>query len=600
MAYLALGWVIIQVTDVIVPALNLPDMIKSIVVYIWIIGFPIALFLAWAFELTPEGVRRTNDVSGDESIAKITGQKINYLIIGLLSIAVIFLLLEVKTGDTPVKDELQSIAVLPFVDMSEANDQEYFSDGLSEELLNVLAKIPDLNVAGRTSSFAYKGLNTDLREIGAALSVEHILEGSVRKQNNKVRITAQLIRTEDGFHIWSETYDRELSDIFQVQEDIAKAIVSNMALSMDLSLTHTLITTRTDNIAAYELLLKSKPLLATRGTENLRKALNFLTQATKIAPEYATAWGMLAQAHTLAYYYPDVETRFQGMFYAEDAAMKALRIDPNLSLAHGALGDILKDKNRWSESESQYILALKGDPKNAEANVQYAQLFLRLGRFEKSVELSEVSRLLDPLGMVYNLVSASSYYLLNMPQKSEELYKKTFEISNGTSVFPLGMRFVIGLGKDDLEESKSILKKLIQFNNIEGAPYFNESLVANLDDMDFLNRYLKEAYGIIDNNPEQLNKENVFATIVYAALAANIGNYSLALDFLELEANSTIEYINVDGLILHWASVFDPIQNDPRMKQIRRDYGFVDYWKVNGWADACRAVGDDDFECGIK
>lgn len=599
MAYLALGWVLVQVTDVVVPALKLPETINSIVVYIGFIGFPIALFFAWAFELTPEGMRRTVDVEIDQSISHSTGQKINYIIIGLLSIAVIFLMFDRQNGTAPSPEISKSIAVLPFVDMSEMGDQEYFSDGLSEELLNVLAKIPNLNVAGRTSSFAFKGKDTDLREIGKALSVDHILEGSVRKQGNRVRITAQLIRAEDGFHIWSDTFDGQLSDIFLVQEEISNAIVSNMALSMDISLTPTLITTRTENMQAYELLLQSKSLAATRGQENLNKALELLKQATDIAPDYAAAWGMLAQTHALAYYYPEIETRFEGMFLAEDAAMRALRIDPNSSLAHGALGDILKDKFRWAEAEEQYLLALQNDPNNAEANSQYAQLLMRLGRLRSALDYNEKSRLLDPLGTVYNLGNASTLGLLNVTQKSNELYVKSIEVSNGNTLFPSGMRFVITLGKLPLEESQQILRDLMRYNHLEDAVYFNDALVDNMVDSKLLNTSLTNMFDFFDENPEKINDENVFAGITYAALAANVGNYDLALKFLELEANLSFEYVNFDGLISHWAFVFGPIQNDPRMKKIRRDYGYVDYWKHNGWPDYCYPVGDEDFECNL-
>ncbi|MFT5693423.1 MAG: TolB-like protein, partial [Oceanicoccus sp.] len=233
-AYLALTWLIIQITNIAVPALNLPETLNSIVFYLGLIGFPFALLLAWAFELTPGGLKRSSDVADDASIRADSSRKLNYIVIGMLVfIAAIALwqgqstpaaesgvsrIATIPADNSPAKaaaspskaasDTIRnqhSIAVLPFVNMSSDPEQEYFSDGLSEELLNLLAQIRELKVTGRTSSFAFKGRNEDLRKIGEQLNVATVLEGSVRRSGNRLRITAQLIKVEDGFHLWSET-----------------------------------------------------------------------------------------------------------------------------------------------------------------------------------------------------------------------------------------------------------------------------------------------------------------------------------------------------------------------------------------------------------
>jgi|GEM_PF-6718095 len=221
--YGIVAWVLIQIVDVVMPRLGIPEWGVTLVIVLLAIGLPIALIFARAFELTPEGIKRTREVDPDTSITPDTGHKLNHLIIGILGIAVTYLLvdkffLEDTTDPGAGTSQLQiaempsliSIAVLPFVDMSPDKDQEYFTDGISEELLNLLAKIRDFKVAGRTSSFAFKNKNEDLRVIGEKLGVATILEGSVRKQNDQIRVTAQLVKVDDGYHLWSDTYDRHL------------------------------------------------------------------------------------------------------------------------------------------------------------------------------------------------------------------------------------------------------------------------------------------------------------------------------------------------------------------------------------------------------
>jgi TolB-like protein len=238
-AYAIVAWLLLQVSDTLVPALHLPEWFNSGVAFVLIIGFPIAIILAWAFEMTPEGLKKEKDVDRSQSMTNVTGQKLNNAIIGVLVLALVYFVVDKFVLD-PGRDAAQiatavqdshdqqpepiepansdkSIAVLPFVNMSSDQEQEYFSDGLSEELLNLLAKIPELRVAARTSSFSFKGQSIEIPEIASRLNVDHVLEGSVRKSGNQIRITAQLIQADNGYHLWSETYDRQLDNIFQIQ-----------------------------------------------------------------------------------------------------------------------------------------------------------------------------------------------------------------------------------------------------------------------------------------------------------------------------------------------------------------------------------------------
>ena len=236
-AYVVFAWVVMQVIDVVVEPLRLPDWTATLVLVILMIGMPLALFLSWAYEITPDGVKKTHEVDKDASITPSTGRKLDRMIMGVMAVAIALLVYdrmgapgsgpETKTALDPGAGTVAaaSIAVLPFADLSPGKDQDYFSDGISEELLNALAQIPNLRVAARTSSFQFKGRNLDVAEVGRQLNVAHVLEGSVRRSGTKLRITAQLIDAQTGFHIWSSTYDRELDDIFAIQDEISRAIV---------------------------------------------------------------------------------------------------------------------------------------------------------------------------------------------------------------------------------------------------------------------------------------------------------------------------------------------------------------------------------------
>jgi len=241
-AYAIASWVLIQIIDVISPVFAIPEWAPKLIIILLAVGLVPALVFAWAFEMTSEGIKKEAEVDRSGSIVHQTGRKLNYVITGFLVVAVALLLVErqlrpVVTAEPDVAAEAvtseeprndNSIAVLPFVNMSSDPEQEFFSDGITEQILNSLASVQELKVAGRTSSFAFKGRNEDLRIIGEALGVENILEGSVRKSGTTVRITAQLVQVEDGFHLWSATYDRELTDVFAIQDEIANEILKQL------------------------------------------------------------------------------------------------------------------------------------------------------------------------------------------------------------------------------------------------------------------------------------------------------------------------------------------------------------------------------------
>ena len=350
-AYVVVGWLLLQVSEILVPALRLPDWVLTVTLYFLMIGFLPAVIFAWAFEMTPEGLKKEKDVDRAQSIASKTGRKLDFTIIGLLAVAVIYLVLDKFDVDSqPAESEVvaeqvsedavgppaRSIAVLPFANMSDDAGNEFFSDGISEEILNALAHIKELKVAGRTSSFAFKGRNEDLRLIGETLNVSHILEGSVRKAGNTVRITAQLIQVSDGFHLWSETYDRELTDVFAIQDEIAAAIL--VELKAELMDDEQITATRTDP-RAYEKYLQARQLMYARTRPEIEAAVQLLDEAMALDPGFAPAWaqrGIATKLLSESQYgtIPFLDSQAQLKRFAEHA----LELDEHLAEGWAALG----------------------------------------------------------------------------------------------------------------------------------------------------------------------------------------------------------------------------------------------------------------------
>ncbi|MDH4073876.1 MAG: hypothetical protein OEV41_12315, partial [Gammaproteobacteria bacterium] len=352
-AYGVTAWVLLQITDVVSPLLDLPDWAPKLIFMILTIGLLPALIFAWAYELTPEGLKLEKEVDRDKSITTDTGRKLNFIITGVLAVAVALLLLDRFLAGPPevtVTRGGKSIAVLPFVNMSSDSEQEFFSDGITEEILNSLAAVKELKVAGRTSSFAFKGQNDDLRKIGDTLGVDHILEGSVRKAAAQVRITAQLIQVDDGFHLWSATYDRELTDVFTIQEEIATEILKALRATLLEEEVEAFEAQRTEP-EVYDLYLLAKQRLYGRTQQTIQSAVTLLDQAIEKDEAYAPAWAQrgIATLFLSDRSYgtiPEAEAQRQGKRFID----RALELDP--SLAEGWAGLGLYHANRPSEYEA--------------------------------------------------------------------------------------------------------------------------------------------------------------------------------------------------------------------------------------------------------
>ena len=288
--YAVAAWVILQVAEVLIELAKLPDWIGTTTLWLLAVGFPIALIFSWFYEITSEGISLEKDVDRAESITHVTGRRLDFIVISLLCAAVILFAYDKWWMDGQPQ---QSIAVLPFVNMSDDASNEYFSDGISEELLNLLTKIPELRVISRSSAFSYKGKGIDIPTIAAQLNVTHVLEGSVRKAGNRVRITAQLIEARTDTHLWSETYDRSLDNIFAIQDEIATAVVEQLKVV----LLHDAPIARETNPEAYALYLQGLHLRRQNTARSLEQAQTLLQQALASDPGYAAAWDELSSVY---------------------------------------------------------------------------------------------------------------------------------------------------------------------------------------------------------------------------------------------------------------------------------------------------------------
>ena len=410
-AYLIGAWLLAQITDLLIDNIGAPDWVMKTLFVVLALGFFLALFFAWAFEMTPDGVKRESEVDRSQSITNVTGRKLDRSIIVILLLALGYFAWDkfsaqpgavapaAQLAPTTVEEAAidKSIAVLPFVNMSADANNEYFSDGLSEELLNLLAKVDGLKVAARTSSFKFKNSEADIAEIGSKLNVATVLEGSVRKSGNHARITAQLIKVDDGFHLWSETYDRDLDNIFEVQDEIARAIVDALKLPL---LGHDAkpltSTAATGNFAAYDLYLLGRHHARAFTEEGYKRANEYFLKALEIDPSFAAAYSGLADAYIFLADFGNMPTG-EAYQLAQTAAEKALAIDPDSPEAHTSMGLLLNNLSHQREAEAHFLKALEVNPNYVDAMLFYHNVLNSQFRITEAMRMTERAVNADPL-----------------------------------------------------------------------------------------------------------------------------------------------------------------------------------------------------------
>jgi TolB-like protein len=343
----------------------------------------------------------------------------------------------------PADKTVVSLAVLPFTNMSADPENEFFADGVTEEIINALAQIEDLHVAARTSAFSFKGKHVDLRIVGERLNVATVLEGSVRRAGDRLRITAQLVNVADGYHLWSERYDRELKDIFAVQDEIARSIANRLKVSLEGVKERSLVRAGTQNLEAYQLYLKGRALLYRRGAGLLR-ALECFHQAVALDPEYALAWADVADAYNMLAFYGAIRPDTI-LAKAKESALRAITLDPTVAEGHNALAAayILNDWD-WSRGEYEFLRALELNPRSILARSRYALWSLTAGgRFEESIAQAKEAADLDPLSGYAATILAFAYYTAGQLSEAEQTARHAMELDPESFLAPLSLAFAL-------------------------------------------------------------------------------------------------------------------------------------------------------------
>ncbi len=562
-AYIIVAWLLLQVGDTLGPALHLPEWFQSGVAFVVILGFPIAIIFAWAFEMTPEGVKRERDVDRTQSITGQTGQKLNFTIIALLVVAVAYLALDkfVLEHDHEVVETHAaepSIAVLPFTNMSDDASNEFFADGITEELLNLLAKIPELEVTSRTSAFQFKGKDVDIPTVAKQLNVDHVLEGSVRKAGMRVRITAQLIDAATDKHIWSETYDRELDDIFAIQDEIAKEVVGVLQVTL---LGEAPKVTETDS-DAYALYLEGLHYLDLDGPDDWPRAEELFGQVIQIDPDYEPAWYGRARAIREMANFGQLDLG-EGTAQARKWARRALELDPTLAEAWALLShlSLIYDWD-WDAAREFVDRALEVGPNNVQALAAAAMLHQTFGQLDKATEYAESALSQDPLSKIQLESTGQVHWFDGNWNRAMELFLKN-ESLHGRDAWP-GDALSVFMMQGEYAEAARRADELASWNN---DFVFNFVTAYTHYPAGFAEQAATGLEWLIDNQGIPLGYQ-------IAEIYAIQENPDRAFEWLEISYENHdggLSYLLVDHFLVS-------LHDDPRWRPLLEKMNLLEYW----------------------
>ena len=583
-AYAVVAWVLLQLFNNLEPILKLPDSAGTLVLVLLLGGFPVAVLFAWVRELAP----------ADGGSARATTGKLDWVLIGALVVVIALVSYQqvapsagtaqrATVADVPRNPgNVISIAVLPFVNLSSDKEQEFFSDGMTEEITAALAQIPGLRVTGRTSAFEFKGQNKDLRTIGQALGVSHLIEGSVRKAGNRVRITAQLVRAADDSHLWAENYDRDLIDVFAIQEDIAKAIAASLRVPLGLAQGDTLVRNRTKDLESYDQYLRAKALERTEGLKPLTDAIALLEQVVARDPGFAPGWALLADSYAFTpALTPEVrrgsleDARLVARVSqdkGEKAAREAIRLDSRNAIAYGALARIQDLRGNRVAAEDLFKEALARDSSEPEVLENYCFHMRAAGRLKEAVSLCERLRMLEPFVPLYSLDTANIMQLGGQSKASIPILEATrVSVTRNTLLaraYAEEGRY--GEAADTLLATPQQDRNEVSRQSVEDAARLLRTAPTKVK--------APEALPLLEGN----------LIFVYAYVGAPDRVFEIFERNLEIQSGAGSNF---------WLPLYAPLRKTERFKALMRKAGLVDYWRARGWPDLCRPVGAEDFVC---
>jgi adenylate cyclase len=558
-----ISWLLTQAASILLPTFEAPPWVMKALVVLLGLGFVFAVMISWAFEMTPQGMKRTADVSPTEFIPQWSKRKFGALIVTVAVIAAGLFVFQLTRKPSPTNApsaDSKSIAVLPFVDLSPAKDQEYFCDGISEEILDALAKVEGLRVVARTSSFSFKGKNVDVSEIAQKLNVGNVLEGSLRREGNRVRIAVQLVNARDGFHLWSETFEHELQGVFAVQDEITRAVVDALKIKLAVALpVH-----KKPNTEAYDLYLKGRYFLNRKNEADARRAIDYFEQALAKDPNDAPAYAGLADSYSSFAFPLGVVTPREAMPKAKEAAQRALAIDNALGEAHTSLAYIAFFYDwDWAAAERGFKRALELNPNNADTHHWYSHFLMGQGRIEESLIQSKRALELSPYDILFNIHLGWHYLNARQYDQALDQIEKTLEMDkNFAQTYPwLGL---ILEQKGRYAEAIAAFQKAIKL--FPGGSSIAEAELAH-------------TYAVLGNREEaqkiiaelqQLSKSKYVSSFQIAAIYAGLGEKDQAFAWLEKAYEE-----RSDGLVnLKAEPRFDTLRDDPRFKALLAKMNF--------------------------
>ena len=593
-AYVVVSWLIIQVVETVFPAFGFGDAAVRFVTIVLAIGLIPTLILSWAFEITPEGLKKDKDVDRSQPIVAHAGKKLDRIIMVVMALAIGYFAIDKfvlsESREANIAEEARqegrsealvesygdkSIAVLPFVDMSPNKDQEYFGDGIAEAIINRLVSIEALEVTSRTSAFAFKESNLSIPEIANKLGARYVVEGSVRSAGNQLRITAQLIEVDSDSHLWSETYDRRLDDIFAIQDDISRSITDSLEVRLvDADAPEQ----PTENLEAYRLYLQGHHLLMQRGIDNLVAAIGRFKKAVALDQEFAEAWADLAISIVLLPVYDNQYDREPTLVAAGEAADRALTLDPELAQGWAARGYIFVESFKWAEASAAFERVVELNPNND------------TGWLWLSVGYQYTGYPADALPMVERAVAIAPQSGIN-----NGVLGRTHLMSGNLNVARQAIEEAIALGWPIAHHDMAALATIEGESDriAEGVRRFISAMGDVHDD-----RLSIYANAFVDPTARE-------AALPLLKADIEQGHYFQSLwgSLLLSEGESLVYVLEALSNSPNWvrSTLWYPPFRSMLKQQVVKDHlyriGLVDFWGDVGWPDFCRPLGDDDFEC---
>jgi TolB-like protein/Flp pilus assembly protein TadD len=562
-AYAVVAWLLMQIATQVFPFLEIPNWAIRLVIMLIVIGFPIALVIAWAFELTPEGLKRTEFA---DELPKKSARNHAWLYVvivaGAISVSLFFFGRYTATSKQSGLTALpaKSIAVLPFENLSGNPENAYFADGIQEEILMRLAKIADLKVVSRTSTVRYKRSPNNLREIATQLGVANVLEGSVQRTADRVHVNVQLIKAASDAHLWAEAYDRKLTDIFAVESEIAKTIADTLQAKLTGSERNAMAARPTENMEAHELYLKGRFFWDKRTGENLKRSIDYFNQATAADPNYALAYVGLADCYLLLEDYagaPADETYPKAKAFAE----RALQLDSSLAEAHTSLAYVYTNLWQWRQAEEEFKRAIKLNANYSTAHHWYSLYLLDLGRIDEAMAEIKRAHELDPLSLIIGTTLNYAYFVEGDVDSSIAQCKRVIDLD---SSFPRAHEY-LGLGylaQGRYPEAIVEIHKAVELSGRDRRP---------LRDLGFgyaVSGKRAEALTVLKEIEGNYEKHKAIGQD-FAAVYAGLGEKDQAFAWLEKDFQAR------SGLLAwsRWTPPFDSLRSDPRFADLLRRMG---------------------------